>query len=112
MGMEKHKILLVEDERDIFKNDAVIGDTNVIGNLHWAENLGAGADRDAVANCWMALTCCEASSSQSDVVIEHDIVANFSCFSNNNADAVINKESLTDDRGRMNLDSCATPSAI
>ena len=90
--------------RHIGDDHAVGADLGAMADRDRAEQLGAGADRDVVLDCRMALAGGKARATERDTLVERHVIADLSGLADHNAGAVIDEQALADARGWMNLD--------
>src|SRR3546814_9965394 len=91
--------------RHFLDDDRVRADARVRSDGEWPEDLGAGADHDAIAQRRMSLALVPADTAERHAVIEGDVLADLRSFTNDHAHAVIDEKAPPDARARMNLDA-------
>src|SRR5437764_3930517 len=80
-------------------------DLHVIADANTAEDLGAGSDDHVVADGRMPLALLVARAAESDALIEHHIVTDFSSLTDHDAHAMVNEEAPADGGARMDFDA-------
>ena len=80
-------------------------DASPLAHLNGAEHLGAGAYHHVVAQGGMALALLPGGPAQGDAVIERAVVPDLGGLADDHAHAVIDEETATDARSRMDLDA-------
>jgi len=81
---------------DILSHDGVRTDSGTLADGDGAENFGAGADGDVVADGGVALGLGKDLAAESDAVVEHHTVADLSGLANDDAHAVVDEETAAD----------------
>lgn len=70
-----------------------------------AQDFRSRTDGDVVTQGWVALGLGEHLSTQGDTVVEHDAVANFGGFADDDAHAVVDEETTADRGTRVDLNA-------
>src|SRR5581483_41293 len=91
--------------RDVTEHDRAGADAAVVTNRDIAQNARAGPDRDTVSNRGMALAFFLAGPSESDPLVDSDVVAQDSGLANYHAHSVIDEETPADLSGGMDFDA-------
>lgn len=96
---------------NIFGDDSVGADFDVIADFYRAEDLRAGTDNDIVADGGMAfgryfaVFIEDGGAAERDIVVKSDVVADFGGFADNDSHAVVYKKSFADSGSGMNFDA-------
>src|SRR5579862_6286248 len=80
-------------------------DSGVIANANSSEYLRAGSDDDVVSNRRVTFSALVTGSAQRYVLVDQDIVADLGGFADDDAHAVIDKETATDDGTGVDFDA-------
>src|SRR5947207_1759720 len=78
---------------------------HVVSERDVPEHCGTVTDHDAIAECRVALPTLIPGATQSDALIQQNVIPYFGGFTNDNTHAVVNKQALTNLCARMNLDA-------
>ena len=81
---------------NVFNDHGVCADECASAHVHWTEDPRSGTNDDSVTEGRVAFFLDEARATESDAVVQHDIVAHVSGFTNDNAHAVIDKKPPSD----------------
>lgn len=98
--------------RDIFRHDGVGADRRVVTDRDRPEHLRTSADGDVVAHGGVTLGLRKHLTAQSHAVIEHDAVANFGGFADDDAHPVVDEKPASNRRAGVDLDSCHKPGEL
>ena len=84
--------------------DSVGADRRAVTDCDWTQYLGSRADHYAIADGGVALALDELRTSEGYAVVEHDVIANLGCLTDDDAHAVVNEEAPADRGAGVNLD--------
>ena len=74
-----------------------------MADLDIAENLGSGADQDAVGNLRMAVAAFLAGAAKRHAVQDRDVIADHSRFAHHEAGRMVEEDALADARRRIDV---------
>jgi hypothetical protein len=98
---EVFALILISFGRNIPHNDAISADSSPSSNGYISDNSGARPYDHTVSNRWMTLFFCKSSRAQSDIVINHYVIANNCGLSDNYTHSMVNKKSSPDSSSGM-----------
>ena len=90
--------------RHVLDDDRVGADLGAVADRDRAEQLGAGADGDVVAEGRVALAALEAGAAQRHPLVERHPLADLGRLADHHAGAVVDEELAADLRRRVDLD--------
>ena len=85
-------------------DDRVGAYAHPIADPHRTQNLGAGADQNAIAQGGMPLFLVPGRAAQGDPVIQGDVIANLRSLADDHTGAMINEQSASDGGAGMDID--------
>ena len=98
--------------RDFLKNYGVGGDFGVVAYLHRSQNSCARADQHVVSQGRVAFSGVLAGAAECDILVERTVVADFSSFADNDARAVVDKQTLADLSAGVYLNAGSVAAAL
>lgn len=102
----------VQFGRDFLKNHGVGGDFGVVAYLHRSQNSCARADQHVVSQGRVALSGVLAGAAECDILVERTVVADFSGLADNDARAVVDKQTLADLSAGVYLNAGSVAAAL
>ena len=97
---------------NIFNHNCTGGNFCISANGNWAEDLSTRAYHYSAFNSGMALADIFTRSAKCNTLVNHNIVAYFSCFADNNTVTVVNTYPPADCSTGMNFNSCFVRTAL
>src|SRR5581483_8642585 len=91
--------------RNVLVDDGVGPDPAVVSDGDGAEDFGAHADQDPIADGGVALDFLQAGASERHLMVHQHVVADHRRLSDDDPHPVINEEAPSNGRARMNLDA-------
>src|SRR5271156_452398 len=91
--------------RHLLDHDGVGADPAVVADFDRAENLGSGADRDAVTDGGVAFTGHPPGAAEGDAVEDRDVFTHLRGFPDHHAGRVVDEQAGTEYGGGVDLDA-------
>jgi hypothetical protein len=88
-----------------FHYDGTGSDLGIVADGDVPENFGAGSDDDAISDSWMSLAPVGTGATESDGLVDENVVTDLSGFANDDAHAVIYEEAAPDGCARVDFDA-------
>jgi hypothetical protein len=90
---------------DVAEDDGAGADAGVFADGDVAEDVGGVADEDVVAEGGVALAADLASATESNALVDRDVVPDDGGFANDDTHAVVDEEAAADDGAGVDLDA-------
>lgn len=96
----------------VLEHHAACADAGVVADVDWAEDLGARADEDIVAQGGMALAGVLAGAAEGHAVVDGAVVADLCRLTKDDAHAVVDEQALADLCAGVDLDAGLMPAPL
>jgi hypothetical protein len=97
---------------DVFDHDRTAADPGPTADGNCPQHTRTNADNDIVLERWVTFAELFAGASECDTLVEHHVVADFGCFTDDGAHAMVDEKARPDGCTRMYFDTGQKPSPL